>query len=127
MLSMVFMGLYTLADTLFVSRLAGTLALFALNIVCPVINLIVGLGTMLASGGSAVVAAELGAGREKQAARDFSLIVLSGAATARGACSWPCPSQRRSLSASRRSSGGKGLLKNCKRRPALDTPSVLAL
>lgn len=79
MLSMVFMGLYTLADTLFVSRLAGTLALSALNTVCPVINLIVGLGTMLASGGSAVVAAELGAGRGEQAARDFSLIVLSGA------------------------------------------------
>lgn len=79
MVSMLFMGLYTLADTLFVSRLAGTLALSALNIVCPVINLTVGLGSMLASGGSAIVSAELGAGQADLAARDFSLIVLAGA------------------------------------------------
>jgi len=49
---MLLMGLYTIVDTIFVARFAGTDALSALNIVCPIINLIVGLGTMLATGGS---------------------------------------------------------------------------
>ena len=49
MLTMVFMGLYTIGDTIFVSRFVNTDALSAINIVTPVINLIVGLGTMLAT------------------------------------------------------------------------------
>ncbi len=54
-LMMIFMGLYTVIDTIFVARFVDTNALSALNIVCPVINLIVGLGTMLATGGSAII------------------------------------------------------------------------
>lgn len=57
------MGLYTIVDTIFVARFAGTNALSALNIVCPVINLIVGFGTMLATGGSAIVARKMGRGK----------------------------------------------------------------
>lgn len=79
MLMMVFMGLYTAVDTVFVARFVDTNALSALNIVCPVVNLIVGLGTMLATGGSAVVARKMGAGRHEQAARDFTLIIAAGA------------------------------------------------
>ncbi len=45
---MLLMGLYTIADTIFVAQFVGTNALSALNMVCPMINLIVGLGTMLA-------------------------------------------------------------------------------
>ena len=44
MVMMVFMGFYTIADTLFVARFVNTDALSSINIVCPVINLIVGLG-----------------------------------------------------------------------------------
>ena len=51
-LMMIFMGLYTVVDTIFIARFVDTNALSALNIVCPVINLIVGLGTMLAKGGT---------------------------------------------------------------------------
>lgn len=81
---MLLMGLYTIVDTIFVARFVGTNALSALNIVCPVINLIVGLGTMLATGGSAIVARKMGAGETVRASQDFTLIVgagvLSGAA-----------------------------------------------
>lgn len=52
---MLFMGLYTIVDTIFISRFVNTDALSAINIVCPIINLIVGLGTMIATGGSAIV------------------------------------------------------------------------
>lgn len=76
---MLFMGLYTIVDTIFVARFAGTNALSALNIVCPVINLMVGLGTMLATGGSAIVARKMGAGEHIRASRDFTLIICVGA------------------------------------------------
>ena len=60
MVMMVFMGLYTIMDTIFVARFVDTNALSSINIVCPVINIIVGLGTMLATGGSAIVAKKIG-------------------------------------------------------------------
>ena len=75
---MLFMGLYTIVDTIFVSRFVNTDALSAINIVCPVINLTVGAGTMLATGGSAIVAREMGAGKLKRAKQDFTLLILFG-------------------------------------------------
>lgn len=77
-LMMLFMGLYTVIDTIFVARLVDTNALSALNIVCPVINLIVGLGTMLATGGGAIVARKMGEGKPMRASQDFTLIISAG-------------------------------------------------
>lgn len=77
-IAMLLMGMYTIVDTIFVSRFAGTDALSALNIVCPVINLIVGLGTMLATGGGAIVARKMGAGEYERASQDFTLIISAG-------------------------------------------------
>lgn len=77
-LMMIFMGLYTVVDTIFVARFVDTIALSALNIVCPVVNLIVGLGTMLATGGSAIVARKMGAGEQQKAAQNFTLIISAG-------------------------------------------------
>ena len=62
---MLFMGIYTIVDTIFVSRFVDTNALSAINIVCPVINIIVGLGTMIATGGSAIIARKMGFPEEK--------------------------------------------------------------
>ncbi len=76
---MVFMGLYTIVDTIFVARFVSTDALSAINIVCPVINLTVGLGTMIAAGGSAVVSRKMGAGLKQEAKEDFTLLVLAAA------------------------------------------------
>lgn len=81
MIMMLFMGLYTITDTFFVARFVHTDALSAINIVCPVINLIVGLGTMLAAGGSAIVAAKVGQGKVREARQDFTLIILVGLLT----------------------------------------------
>ncbi|NMS91119.1 MATE family efflux transporter [Clostridioides difficile] len=75
---MIFMGLYTIVDTIFVSRFVNTNALSAINIVCPIINIIVGLGTMLATGGNAIVAHKMGNGETDEAKEIFTLIVLSG-------------------------------------------------
>ena len=75
---MLFMGFYTIGDTAMVSRFIHTNALSAVNIVCPVINLIVGLGTMIATGGSAVIARKMGSGNEKEACRNLTLLILTG-------------------------------------------------
>ena len=77
---MVFMGLYTVVDTIFVAKLVNTDALSAINIVCPVVNLTVGLGTMLAAGGNAVVSRKMGEGREQEAREAFTLLILAGTA-----------------------------------------------
>lgn len=78
MVMMLFMGLYTIVDIVFVARFVGTDAMSAINIVSPVINLIVGLGTMLATGGSAIIARKMGRGEERCASQDFTLIVCAG-------------------------------------------------
>ena len=41
------MGLYTIVDTIFVAQFVNTDALSSINIVCPIINITVGLGTMI--------------------------------------------------------------------------------
>lgn len=79
MVTMVFMGLYTIGDTIVVSRFVSTDALSAVNIVTPAINLMVGLGSMLAMGGSAVIARKLGAGRGEEASENFTLLLCFGA------------------------------------------------
>ncbi len=78
MAMMLFMGLYTMVDTVFVARFVDTDALSAINIVCPVVNVTVGLGTMLATGGNAIVSRKLGAGAAREARQDFTLVVLTG-------------------------------------------------
>lgn len=76
---MLFMGLYTIVDTIFVARFVSTDALSAINIVCPVLNVAVGLGTMLAAGGNAIVSRKMGAGKNQEAREDFTLLILTGA------------------------------------------------
>ena len=73
---MLFMGLYTIVDTIFVSQFVNTFALSALNIVCPVINIIVGIGTMIATGGSASAAIT---NIKARGAKDIRLVCLVGA------------------------------------------------
>ncbi len=75
---MVFAGLYTIIDTIFVARFVNSDALSSINIVCPIINMIVGIGTMLATGGNAIVARKMGAGETKRACQDFTLIIITG-------------------------------------------------
>jgi len=76
---MLFMGLYTMTDTVFAARFVNEYALSAINIVCPVINFTVGLGTMLAAGGNAVISRKMGSGRLREARENFTLLILTGA------------------------------------------------
>lgn len=77
-LMMIFMGLYTIVDTIFVARFVNTDALAAINIVCPVINLTVGLAGMLGAGGNAIISRKMGCGRSLEAKQNFTLLLLTG-------------------------------------------------
>ena len=57
---MVFLSLYTIVDGIFISRYVGTLALSAVNMSYPLNSLEIALGIMLCTGGSAIIAWELG-------------------------------------------------------------------
>lgn len=75
---MVFMSLYTMVDGVFVSRFAGTSALSAVNIVYPMVSVVVAVGVMLATGGSAVIAKRMGESKAEQARQNFSYLILAG-------------------------------------------------
>ena len=48
---MIFMSMYTIIDGMFVSRFVGSNALSATNIVYPVVNIMIAIATMMATGG----------------------------------------------------------------------------
>ena len=73
---MIFTSVYSVVDGLFVSNLAGELALSAVNIMFPVSMILGAVGFMLGSGGSAIVARTMGEGRQELANRYFTMIVL---------------------------------------------------
>ncbi len=73
---MVFLSAYTIVDGMFISRLVGTLALSAINMSYPLNCLQMAAGIMLGTGGSAVIARELGEGKDRQAREDFTCITV---------------------------------------------------
>lgn len=76
MLMMVFNGLYTIVDVIFVARFVNADALSSINIVTPAMGLLWGLGAMLGTGGSALIARKMGGNDNSGARRNFSLLVL---------------------------------------------------
>lgn len=78
---MLVISLYTVTDGIFIGRYAGASALAASNIVYPAINLIFGLAIMLATGGSALVAKNLGEQRTAAASRRFTWLTVAATAT----------------------------------------------
>ncbi|MCD7735445.1 MAG: MATE family efflux transporter [Lachnospiraceae bacterium] len=63
---------------MFISRLVGSNALSSTNIVWPVICIVIAIGTMLATGGNAVISRYLGEGKEQKARECLSQFVVVG-------------------------------------------------
>lgn len=76
MLMMIFTSLYTIVDGMFISRYAGEIALSATNMYYPVMSIEWGIGIMLGTGGSAIIAMKLGEGKSKEATEDFTMLSL---------------------------------------------------
>lgn len=85
-LSTVFMNIYTLADSIFVSNLISTDALSALNIAGPFLAIALAIGTMIATGGSALIAKQLGEGKGSEARQNFSFFMLFCVAVSTAFC-----------------------------------------
>lgn len=73
---MVFTSVYGVVDGLFVSNFVGTTPFAAINLVMPFIMIFGGVGFMLGTGGSALVAKTLGEGKRDLANRYFSMMVM---------------------------------------------------
>ncbi len=76
MVMMLCLSLYSIVDAIFISNYVSTSALSAVNIVYPAINLELGMGIMIAAGGSAIIARRMGEGKLEQAKGTFTFLVL---------------------------------------------------
>lgn len=74
---MVFLSIYTIVDGMFISNMVGELALSAVNMFYPVTSVLIAIGVMFGTGGSAFVALELGKGETEKAREDFSFLTLT--------------------------------------------------
>lgn len=72
---MVFTSIYGVVDGLFVSNYVGKIPFAAINLVMPFIMVLGGLGFMVGTGGSALVAKTMGEGDNERANRYFSMMV----------------------------------------------------
>ena len=75
---MLFTSIYTMVDGVFVAQFVSVNALSALNIVNPIFSCVMGFGVMLGAGGSAVIAKNIGEGKEQKAHENLSTLVLFG-------------------------------------------------
>ncbi len=75
-LSSIFMNVYSLVDSLFVANLVGIDALSAVNIVGPALAIALAIGTMIATGGCALVSKQMGEGDGRKARENFSFFVV---------------------------------------------------
>lgn len=75
-LMMIFLSTYTIVDGLFVANLVGEDALSALNIVMPVINILLAIGLMFSTGGTAVMGRLMGEGKEHEARSFLSILYI---------------------------------------------------
>lgn len=76
MIANLFMSIYMTIDGIFVANCVNTNALSAVNIVMPYVMIVLALGTMIGTGGSAIVSSQLGEGRIEEAKENFSFLSL---------------------------------------------------
>ena len=72
---LIFTSIYGVVDGIFVSNFAGKTPFAAINLIMPVFLIIGGIGFMIGTGGSALVARYLGEGQKEKANETFSMLV----------------------------------------------------
>lgn len=73
---MITLSLYIIIDGMFISRILGTTALSAANMVYPVICFEMALAIMIATGASAIIARKLGEGKQQEARENLTFLIL---------------------------------------------------
>lgn len=72
---MIFTSIYGVVDGLFISNFVGKTAFAAVNLIMPFIMILGGVGFMIGTGGSALVAFTLGTGDKEKSNRYFSIMI----------------------------------------------------
>lgn len=72
---MIFTSLYSIVDGFFVSNYVGKTPFAAVNLIMPVCMAMGTIGTMIGTGGSAVVSQALGEGKKEKADKYFSMLI----------------------------------------------------
>ena len=85
-LSNIFMNIYSIVDQLFVSNLLGTAALSAVSIAGPFLAIALAVGTMIATGGCALVSNQIGEKKNEKARQNFSFFMLFSIAISTAFC-----------------------------------------
>ena len=73
---MVFTSIYGVVDGLFVSNFVGKIPFASVNLVMPFIMILGGIGFMIGTGGSALVAKTIGEGDKEKANRYFTMMII---------------------------------------------------
>ena len=72
---MIFTSIYGVVDGVFVSNCVGSDAFAAVNLIMPIIMILVSVGFIIGTGGSAIVSKTLGEGKKEKANEYFSMLV----------------------------------------------------
>lgn len=72
---MISLSMYLIVDGMFISRVLGTTALSAANMVYPAVSFEMAVAIMIATGGSAIIARKLGEGRQEEARKNLSFLI----------------------------------------------------
>ena len=72
---MIFTSIYGVVDGLFISNFAGSTAFAAINLVMPFVMVLGGVGFMVGTGGTALVAKTLGEGKKELGNKYFTMMV----------------------------------------------------
>lgn len=70
-----FTSIYNIVDGLFVSRFVGKISFAAINLVFPILMIMGSFGTMIGTGGAAIVGKTLGEGDNDKANKYFSMLI----------------------------------------------------
>lgn len=76
---MIFTSIYGVVDGIFVSNFVGKIPFAAVNIIFPLMMVMGGVGFMLGTGGTAIVAKTLGMGEREKANEYFTFIIIATA------------------------------------------------
>lgn len=72
---MIFTSIYGVVDGIFVSNVVGSSAFASINLIMPAIMIIGTIGFMIGTGGSAIISKTLGEGDNKEANKQFSMLI----------------------------------------------------
>ena len=72
----IFTSIYVIVDGFFTSRLVNTMAVGSLNIVYPVVSFYLAIAYMFATGGSAIVARQMGENKPEEARQNFTFMTI---------------------------------------------------